>query len=44
MNEVGEHFDYNSSLLRYAMIHEFKGLDSNIVIIADVDNIQDRDY
>ena len=44
VNEYGEEFDVNSSLPRYSTIQGFKGLDSKIVILVDVDNISDKNY
>ena len=44
VNELGDHFDYNSGLPRYATIQGFKGLDAKIVILVDVDNIQDKNF
>lgn len=44
VNELGDHFDYNSTLPRYATIQGFKGLDAKIVILVDVDDIQDKNF
>lgn len=44
VNELGDHFDYNSPLPRYATIQGFKGLDAKIVILVDVDNILDKNF
>lgn len=44
VNELGDHFDYNSTLPKYATIQGFKGLDAKIVILVDVDNIQDKNF
>ena len=44
VNELGEYFDYNSTLPKYATIQGFKGLDAKIVILVDVDNIQDKNF
>lgn len=44
VNELGENFDFNSTLPRYATIQGFKGLDAKIVILVDVDNIQDKNF
>lgn len=44
VNELGENFDVNSPLPRYATIQGFKGLDSKIVILIDVDNISDKNF
>lgn len=43
-NELGENFDSNSSLPRYATIQGFKGLDAKIVILVGVDDIQDKNF
>ena len=44
VNELGDSFEYNSLLPRYATIQGFKGLDAKIVILIDVDEIQDRNF
>ena len=44
VNELGENFDVNSPLPRYATIQGFKGLDSKIVILVDIDNISDKNF
>lgn len=44
VNELGDNFDSNSLLPRYATIQGFKGLDSKIVILIDVDNISDKNF
>ena len=44
VNELGDDFDYDSHLPRYATIQGFKGLDAKIVILVDVDNILDKNY
>ena len=44
VNELGENFDANSHLPRYATIQGFKGLDSKIVILVDVDNISKKNF
>ena len=44
VNELGENFDVNSPLPRYATIQGFKGLDAKIVILVDVDNISDKNF
>ena len=44
VNELGDNFDYNSFLPGYATIQGFKGLDSKIVIIVDVDSIIDKNF
>lgn len=43
-NELGENFDSNSSLPRYATIQGFKGLDAKIAILVGVDDIQDKNF
>lgn len=43
-NELGDNFDSNSSLPRYATIQGFKGLDAKIVILVGVDDIQDKNF
>lgn len=44
VNELGDNFDYNSPLPRYATIQGFKGLDAKIVILVDVDDIKDKNF
>lgn len=44
VNELGDNFDANSPLPRYATIQGFKGLDSKIVILVDVDNISKKNF
>lgn len=44
VNELGDNFDVNSPLPRYATIQGFKGLDSKIAILVDVDNISDKNF
>ena len=44
VNELGDNFEANSLLPRYATIQGFKGLDSKIVILIDVDNISDKNF
>ena len=44
VNELGDNFDYDSHLPRYATIQGFKGLDAKIVILVDVDNILDKNF
>lgn len=44
VNELGDNFDVNRSLPRYATIQGFKGLDSKIVILVEVDNISDKNF
>lgn len=42
VNELGDKFNGNSLLPRYATIQGFKGLDSKIVILIDADKISDK--
>lgn len=44
VNELGDHFELNSTLPRYATIQGFKGLDAKIVILVDVDNISESNF
>ena len=44
VNEFGDDFDVKSQLPRYSTIQGFKGLDSKIVIMVDVDNISDKNF
>lgn len=44
VNELGEHYDYDSSLPGYATIQGFKGLDARVVIMVDVDEILDKNF
>lgn len=44
VNELGDQFDFDSPLPRYATIQGFKGLDSKIVILVDVDHISDKNF
>lgn len=44
VNELGDNFDCNSPLPRYATIQGFKGLDAKIVILVDVENILDKNF
>jgi len=44
VNELGDKFNGNSLLPRYATIQGFKGLDSKIVILIDVDKISDKNF
>lgn len=44
VNELGDKFDFNSLLPRYATIQGFKGLDAKIVILVDIDNISDKNF
>lgn len=44
VNELGGNFDASSPLPRYATIQGFKGLDSKIVILVEVDNIADKNF
>ena len=44
VNELGNEFDISSPLPRYSTIQGFKGLDSKIVILVDVDTISDKNF
>ena len=44
VNELGEKFDLTSKLPRYSTIQGFKGLDSKIAILVDVDNISEKNF
>lgn len=44
VNGLGDNFDYNSPLPRYATIQGFKGLDSKIVVLVDVDKISEKNF
>ena len=44
VNELGDNFDMYSHLPRYATIQGFKGLDSKVVILVDVDSILDKNF
>ena len=44
VNELGDGFDISSPLPRYSTIQGFKGLDSKIVILVDVDTISDKNF
>ena len=44
VNELGDEFDINSPFPRYSTIQGFKGLDSKIVILVDVDTISDKNF
>lgn len=44
VNELGDYYQADSSLPKFATIQGFKGLDSKIVILVDVDNIHDENF
>ena len=44
VNELGDNFDAKSQLPKYSTIQGFKGLDSKIVILVDVDKILDKNF
>ena len=44
VNEIGEHFNTDSPLPRFATIQGFKGLDSKIVILVEADSIFDKNF
>lgn len=44
VNELGDNYDQQSPLPKFATIQGFKGLDSKIVILVDVDNIHKRNF
>lgn len=44
VNELGENYEPDSTLPRFATIQGFKGLDSKIVILVDVDNILPENF
>lgn len=44
VNELGDHYDSQSTLPKFATIQGFKGLDSKIVILVDVDKIHERNF
>lgn len=44
VNELGENYEPDSILPRFATIQGFKGLDSKIVILVDVDNILPENF
>lgn len=44
VNELGEHYDPQSTLPKFATIQGFKGLVSKIVILVDVDKIVQRNF
>lgn len=44
VNELGENYEQHSTLPKFATIQGFKGLDSKIVIMVDVDNIHKRNF
>ena len=44
VNELGDNYDTKSKLPKFATIQGFKGLDSKIVILVDVDNIRAENF
>ena len=44
VNELGDNYNMNSPLPRFATIQGFKGLDAKIVVLVDVDNIYDKNF
>ena len=44
VNELGDNYDTESKLPKFATIQGFKGLDSKIVILVDVDNIRAENF
>lgn len=44
VNVLGDNLDYNSHLPRYATIQGFKGLDTKIVVLVDVDSISEKNF
>ncbi len=44
VNELGDHYDPDSLLPKYSTIQGFKGLDSKIVILTDMDNISEKNF
>jgi len=44
VNELGSNYDSESNLPKFATIQGFKGLDSKIVILVDVDNIHPENF
>ena len=44
VNELGDNYDAQSILPKFATIQGFKGLDSKIVILVDVDNIHKDNF
>lgn len=44
VNELGDNYEQHSMLPKFATIQGFKGLDSKIVILVDVDNIHKRNF
>lgn len=44
VNELGNNYDSESNLPKFATIQGFKGLDSKIVILVDVDNIHPENF
>ncbi len=44
VNELGDNYEQHSMLPKFATIQGFKGLDSKIVILVDVDNIHKQNF
>lgn len=44
VNELGDKYDNSKNLPIYATIQGFKGLDSKIVILTDVEHIREQDF
>lgn len=44
VNELGDNYESHSTLPKFATIQGFKGLDSKIVIMVDVENIHKRNF
>ena len=44
VNELGDNYDSNSALPKFATIQGFKGLDSKIAILVDVDKIHPKNF
>ena len=44
VNELGNNYDSESNLPKFATIQGFKGLDSKIIILVDVDNIHPENF
>lgn len=44
VNELGDRYDPNSKLPKFATIQGFKGLDSKIVVLVDVDSIHEENF
>lgn len=44
VNELGDNYELDSTLPKFATIQGFKGLDSKVVILVDVDKIHPKNY